>query len=305
MFNRARSIPRKLRCRNISAVVHDSAFKGFTEEGSSLYEKSRPSYTNEAIAQIAAIVGMDPQTNKLHHFLELGSGTGKFTRSFLSFCQRTNLLQHLKYTATEPSDGFRKFIETSTSNYKSAGISSLDILFGIGEHIPSENDSLDCLIAAQAFHWMANEGTLLEANRVLKAKAPLILIWNTYDYDCNKWMRKIDDEILSPAYRLTGAPRQQDRSWTKCFQTTKSLNLFESPIQYWHSRQPHSGPVESVVDRVLSTSVIAEKPEAERKEIEMHVREILRSHPDLADARESGVYTIDYLTEIAWTRCSK
>lgn len=141
-----------------------------------------------------------------------------------------------------------------------------------------------------------------------------MLIWNTYDYDSNKWMKQIDDEILSPAYRSSGAPRQQDRLWSNCFQSTKGLDtdaasslspsggLFELPIQFWYGKQPHSMSREGVMARVLSTSVIFEKSPEEKHEITRQLAAILDTHPDLRLSREKGIYTVDYITEIAWTR---
>ena len=150
---------------------------------------------------------------------------------------------------------------------------------------------------------MATESTVIEMHRVLKPRAPVVLLWNTYDYDSNKWMKQIDDEILSPAYRSSGAPRQQDRLWTNCFESNKGQGgLFELPIRFWYGKHPHSMSREGVMARVLSTSVIYEKPPEEKDEITRHLATILDTHPDLRVSRETGVFTVDYITEIAWTR---
>lgn len=161
---------------------------------------------------------------------------------------------------------------------------------------------------------MATESTVIEMHRVLKPRAPVVLLWNTYDYDSNKWMKQIDDEILSPAYRSSGAPRQQDRLWTNCFESNKgqdtdtasplssSGGLFELPIRFWYGKHPHSMSREGVMARVLSTSVIYEKSPEEKDEITRQLATILDTHPDLRLSRETGVFTVDYITEIAWTR---
>ena len=150
---------------------------------------------------------------------------------------------------------------------------------------------------------------MIEMHRVLKPMAPVVLIWNTYDYESNRWMKQIDDEILSPAYRLSGAPRQQDRLWPNCFQTPRpdssssgSSSLFELPIRFWYGKQPHSMSRDGVMARVLSTSVIFEKSPEEKDAVTRQLAAILDNHPDLRLARETGVFTVDYITEIAWTR---
>jgi len=284
--------------------VHDSAVKGFTD--SQLYESGRPSYPDDSISKILDIIGESTSSKESNYrIVELGAGTGKFTRSFLLHSLKVGNTKKFKYIATEPSEGFRKSIETSTGQYQFKEQGVLSVLDGTGNCIPSEDSSLDCIIAAQAFHWMATESTLMEAHRALKPGAPLVLIWNTYDYKANLWMRMIDDEILAPAYKVTKAPRQQDLTWANCFQTPQSIGLFSSPIQYWYGRQAHSGPIQNVVSRIMSTSVIAEKPDDEKEAIRKHLDSILSSHPDLAEARSSGVFTIDYVTEIAWTTSLK
>ena len=160
---------------------------------------------------------------------------------------------------------------------------------------------------------------MIEMHRVLKPMAPVVLIWNTYDYESNKWMKQIDDEILTPAYRLSGAPRQQDRLWPNCFQTPRqdtptvtsipsssssssSGSLFELPIRFWYGKQPHSMSRDGVVARVMSTSVIFEKSPEEKEAVVRQLAAILDNHPDLRLSRETGVFTFDYITEIAWTR---
>ena len=120
--------------------VHNSASKGFTKEGTQLYESGRPSYTEESIAKIADIAKLS--SSKFHTVLELGAGTGKFTSGFLAFSKKHKLLPHIRYIATEPSDGFRKIVEDTYINSDYSG--SLEVMKGLGSCIPADSKSLDC-----------------------------------------------------------------------------------------------------------------------------------------------------------------
>jgi hypothetical protein len=50
----------------------------------------------------------------------------------------------------------------------------------------------------------------------------------------------------------------------------------------------------------MSTSVIAEQSESRRDAIRAHLKRILDTHPDLETARQTGVFTIPYVTELVW-----
>jgi len=120
--------------------VHKSATKGFTIEGTNLYESGRPSYTEESIAKIRDIAELSSTKSNL--VLELGAGTGKFTSSFLAYSKHHKILPYIRYIATEPSDGFRKLLEDKYINSDYSG--SLEVLNGLGSSIPAESKSLDC-----------------------------------------------------------------------------------------------------------------------------------------------------------------
>ena len=55
--------------------IHAAAARGFTD-GVDAYERSRPTYPPDAVAQIADLLGLAP----CRTLLELGAGTGKLTR---------------------------------------------------------------------------------------------------------------------------------------------------------------------------------------------------------------------------------
>lgn len=277
--------------------VHSSAAKGFTASGADLYNAGRPTYTPESLHRVLEVLFASKTEKELATVLELGAGTGKFTSTFLNFTieadnvQSYPVLKRLKYIATEPSEGFRESLKQLVQN------SNVKVKFALGTDIPAGDHSLDGVIAAQAFHWMATTETLKEVHRVLIPYSPLIMIWNTFDYSYD-WMRQMDKQVLSKAYS-PGVPRQQNGKWEDCFATMTGTSLF-SMVHKWQGRNIHAGDEEMVVSRFMSTSVIAEKDAAEKADIEKTVRQILATHPELEEARKSGRFEVPYITELAW-----
>lgn len=270
--------------------VHEAAVKGFTGEGAAAYEMGRPSYDN-AMAQTLSILKPSGSFSTPEvKILELGSGTGKFTDSFVTNVAKLDSALVYEYTASEPSEGFRA--KLASKQLKGVVVSD-----GVGEAIPAADSSLDAVIVAQAFHWMANGQTLKEVHRVLRPNASLIMLWNSYDYRFN-WLRQLDDSILSPAYGAD-TPRQQNEKWRLCFQAEDAKKMFSS-LHGWYSSYSHVGDRNLIVNRIFSTSVIAKQdPDAQLK-TRQKLDDILDKHPELEQCRSSGVFTIPYTTHLAW-----
>jgi len=279
--------------------VHKTAMKGFTAESAAKYDAGRPSYPAESLDRILEIMFSAKMDSDHAKVLELGAGTGKFTDSFLSYARKSGVssmypvLDCMEYIATEPSEGFRETLTNKLSKFKSV----VKVDHALGTSIPVPDNSLDAVIVAQAFHWMATVDTLREVHRVLIPYCPLVMIWNSYDYSYD-WMRQIDEKILTPAYG-EGVPRQQNGKWEECFTPGVNKPAF-SLLSKWQGQNVHVGDEETVVNRIMSTSVIVEKSAEDRAEVEKTLRAILATHPELEEARRKKRFEISYITEIAW-----
>lgn len=213
--------------------LHKVASAGFTSDSASSYNEGRPSYSNESIEHIINILKKNNSNFNNKTFLELGAGTGKFTFSFLNYIEKQatpssssstpvdSSLFNFKYIISEPSDGFLTSLkDLSKEKIKNPNLFQLDFENFLSTKINLPSNTLDGIIIAQAFHWMAYEESLLEILRVLKSGAPLILIWNTYDYS-EEWVKKLEQQVLEPAYYREKiedeVPRQQTGKWINCF----------------------------------------------------------------------------------------
>jgi len=283
----------------ISSTVHATAAKGFNAEAAALYNTGRPTYSTEAMDRVIEILYSRFPDREKSTIVELGAGTGKFTSAFLEYTKtpvvtsQYRAIEHMHYVATEPSDGFRASLEHGLKDkHTNATVGS-----ALGSKMPFEAKSVDGIIVAQAFHWMATVDTLKEAYRVLSPYSPLVMIWNTYDYSYD-WLRQIDEQVLSKAY-TPDVPRQQTGQWEDCFKTNVGGTLF-SMVHKWQGNYKQVGNEDMIVGRVMSTSVIVEKSSEEKAHIESIVRKIIATHPELEKARQSKRFEISYITELAW-----
>src|SRR4051794_5391524 len=119
------------------------------------YERGRPTYPADAVRWL---LGEHPLP-----VLELGAGTGKLTRVLTELGHDVH--------ATDPDASMLKILEREVPGVPTAQASA--------EDIPLGDDSVDAVIAAQAFHWFDLDRALPEIARVLRPGGRACLLWNT------------------------------------------------------------------------------------------------------------------------------
>ena len=149
------------------------AIGGFAQ--GDLYNASRPSYPEEAIDHFVRAFHLDATS----HVLDLGAGTGIFTRQLLAHVGRV--------VAVEPSASMR-----ATFAQQTPGVTILD---GSDESIPLADHEVSAVFAAQAFHWFDPTRALPEIHRVLAPGGGLGLIWNERDTTV-EWIRDLNHAML-------------------------------------------------------------------------------------------------------------
>lgn len=138
-----------------------------------------------------------------HAVADVGSGTGKLTSLFL---ENGNPV-----VAIEPNSDMRLAAERllgDRSNFHSIN--------GTAEETTLSDQSVDFVVAAQAFHWFDPKKAKAEFQRILTEKGKVLLTWNNrideksafmqaYDDFLKRWatdyeatnLRKVDHKILS------------------------------------------------------------------------------------------------------------
>ena len=128
------------------------------------YVKYRPSYPNEIIQKLTQHCNLN--TNSV--IADIGSGTGKLTELLLA--------QDYFVFGVEPNQAMREAAETLfAENDKFVSID------GQSEATGLEDESVDLIVAAQAFHWFEPKATKQEFARVLRPGGFIALVWNQRD----------------------------------------------------------------------------------------------------------------------------
>ena len=131
-----------------------------------LYKKFRPAYPKELIDYLYSQVGFNQESI----IADIGSGTGIFSRLLIE----QGSLVH----CVEPNEDMRRTAEKDLKEFEN--FSSVN---APAENTELQNNSVDFVTAAQAFHWFDRQKFKLECQRILKPSGKVALIWNERDYD--------------------------------------------------------------------------------------------------------------------------
>jgi SAM-dependent methyltransferase len=210
----------------------------------SAYERGRPSYPPEAIDWL-----LQPGARDV---LDLGAGTGKLT---------TRLVERgLDVVAVDPIPDMLEVLRSSLRDTRA--------LLGTAEEIPLEDNSVDAVLVAQAWHWVDPQRAIPEIARVLRPGGRLGLVWNTRDERLG-WVRELGQIIGSDGDRARfdvelpapfTQPERHQIEWTN-YLTPQAL-----------------------IDLVASRSYCITSPTEVRTRTLDQVRELLATHPALANS---------------------
>ena len=89
-----------------------------------------------------------------------------------------------------------EMLSLARRNAAEAGATNVEFLRGEIESIPLPDDSVDVVIAAQAFHWFEPEPTGREFKRILRPGGYAALIWNERQLDTTAFLRDYEQLLL-------------------------------------------------------------------------------------------------------------
>ena len=210
----------------------------------SAYERGRPSYPPEAIDWLLP--------RGARKVLDLGAGTGKLT---------TRLVERgLDVVAVDPIPDMLEVL--------SASLPETRALLGTAEEIPLEDNSVDAVLVAQAWHWVDPERAIPEVARVLRPGGRLGLVWNTRDERLG-WVRELGQIIGSD-----GDGRRFDVTLPAPFGERQ-----RHQVEWTNYLTP-----QALIDLVASRSYCITSPAEVRTQTLEQVRELLATHPALANS---------------------
>jgi len=250
-----------------------------------LYEKGRPDYSKESIHYLLQKLGvLEESDSKPLTILEIGAGTGKFTRVLVDVLEsRSNVRIIASDSQASMCEKFKKIIP------------NVEIMHFKAENIKLPDASVDVVIVAQAFHWFANPQSVAEIHRVLVPSGSFGMIWNSRNYREVDWVAKLQ-AIIEPYFQRDNNPNNLDNSWQI---PIKDSGLF-SPLEGNEDlRIYQEGSADDIVTAVMCLSSISKSSDDEKKEVEKQIRDLLANHPDL---KGKVVYHLPYIVPIYWCK---
>ena len=159
------------------------------------------------------------------------------------------------------------------------GVEAID---GTAEHMSLPDGVADAVTVAQAFHWFATDDALREIGRVLRGRGFLALVWNERDLD-----QPLQAELarIQAPYRGE-TPAHASGEWRQFISTTP---LFET-VGEFHIATEQQLDADGLVDRVTSTSFIADLPDADRASVLGQVRELAPADGSVSLRYDTVVY---------------
>lgn len=142
------------------------------------YRKYRPGYPAEIIPLLKSECGLTSDSI----VADLGSGTGFFAEIFL---KNGNVV-----FGVEPNAEMRAAGEQILSGYPK--FKSVD---GTAESTTLPNQSVDFVVAGQAFHWFDRQQARTEFARILKPLGRVVLAWNGYRVESSQMMAAYQDLV--------------------------------------------------------------------------------------------------------------
>ncbi|GAA5840381.1 hypothetical protein JCM3766R1_000271 [Sporobolomyces carnicolor] len=284
----------------------------FSQSGASgLYDRARPSYPLEAYAKILSALPRRRQSRTsptaaatAATVVELGAGSGIFTRGFLGEILKEQEEENERKVETliaiEPSKGMRqgwqsKHDQELKDKVEANGL-TVEIRDGLFDKIPVTDQQADLVVIAQAFHWVGKDGesAIREIARVLKPNGVLALIWNFEDRS-KPWVAQLRD-----AYEQheAGTPQARLGWWKSIFETEFYRETYE-PAQLESYHRELDSSEDGVVDRILSKSYITALAQDQQDKVARDMREIVRR----GDGKEwidqsRGTFYYPYNTEL-------
>lgn len=206
------------------AVDNTNRFTGKAE----LYVQARPRYADALFSYMKE----DLQLREGSVVVDVGSGTGIMSDQLLS-------AGYVVY-AVEPNEDMRKQAELQLG--KCANFVSLQ---GEASKIPLEDESVDCVVAAQAFHWFDADAFRIECQRILRPDGFVLLVYN---------MRDMDNPLTKDLVRLHAQFNPAFHGFSNGLKESDLQHFFKGACEVKSCNNDQLMTKKSFIERALSSS---------------------------------------------------
>ena len=187
--------------------------------------------------------------------VDVGAGTGKLTRELVP--------RFAHVLAVEPDDAMRAVLEEV--------VPGAEALAGRGDAIPLEDESIDAVFSAEAFHWFAGDESVAEIARVLRPRGALVILWNipVELADLGDEAEAVIDEAFERG-GVPGLPRVLSGEWRRPIEGGPFEQLREAEVE-----RDVLNTRDEWIANLLSVSSIAHQPEKDRAAFAARLRELV------------------------------
>ena len=196
---------------------------------------------------------------------DLAAGTGKLTRLLVPSGARV--------IAVEPVQEMREQLELA--------VPAAEVLEGLAESLPLRDASVDCVTAAQSFHWFDYERALPELARVIRPGGLLAVIRNVRDKQ-NPLVAAVN-EVIAP---FIPAEQAGEQPWREAIDSSPAFGTIEH--RAFSFEQPLD--VDGLVGRFASISWIARLDDEPRQRVLERIRALGNA--------QTGPLVLPYTTEV-------
>ncbi|XP_028415879.1 uncharacterized methyltransferase C25B8.09-like isoform X1 [Dendronephthya gigantea] len=268
--------------------VNEAARGWANPEISNIYEKTRPNYNPDSVEFLLEKTGaLKPHSGpEPFTIVELGAGTGKFTRAALKVLE-SRKVDNYKIIATEPLKEMCETFAKMVPNVEIMQCPASD-LSGFA------TNSADAILAAMSFHWFySNQKAIEEIHRILKPKAVLGLIWYMPDRSVS-WIRNIE-KALDPRFKAANQVYSYEEKVVIPLRdhagfTNEGFNLTDFTYAQEFNLQ-------GLLERYKSVSVVSSAKMDEKELILGMIEKEMKINPDVKNKQE---YTFKYKMMIHW-----
>ena len=186
-------------------------FDGYAND----YSVGRSGYATELIDCLYNKYGV----SKTSIITDIGSGTGKFAKQLLD--------RGSHVYCVEPNDDMRRVAEEELNTY--SGFHSVN---GDAENTTLDDNSIDFITTAQAFHWFDVQKFRRECKRILKSGGKVFLIWNVRNMDeaLNKELYQIYRKYCPNFKGFSGGIEKDDQRILDFFDEKYEYVAFDNPL---------------------------------------------------------------------------
>lgn len=206
---------------------------------------------------------------------DIGAGTGISSQPFLEAGHEV--------VAVEPNREMRLAAEALRGHYSNFHSNS-----GTAEETKLENDSVDLVFSAQAFHWFDFDKAQVEFKRILKPDGKVCLVWNERLTEETAFLTEYEDFLInnSPDYTEIN----HVRPWEPIFQR------FFTNGEFYSADLPNEQifDLEGLRGRVRSTSYLPAPGDDGFEKMDKELVTLFDKH------QESGKVEMKYRTAIFW-----